>query len=182
MVPAPLPLSAVSPRLPLLVRRLVPLALVALLLVLGGCASTPPISEEGAEREPGPREAVETEALDRTVLWGGVILAIDNQPDETWLEVLAFPLDARGRPHTQRAPQGRFFAVEADYLEPADFKTGRQVLVRGTFSAILEGKVGEADYRYPRVEVEALHLWPRGTTTQPGSTRVQFGIGVGIGL
>lgn len=169
---------------PLLVRRrLAGTALMGLLLtLLLGCASGPPISGEGADREPGPREAVAEEALGSTLLWGGVILAIDNQPEATWLEVLAFPLDPRGRPYTQRTPLGRFFAVEADYLEPADFEPGRQVLVRGTFDAILTGKVGEADYRYPRLEVEALHLWPKGTTTRPGESRVHFGIGIGIGL
>ncbi|MFO8156144.1 MAG: Slp family lipoprotein [Pseudomonadota bacterium] len=159
-----------------------PLALVGLLVLLAGCAGAPPINDAGAEREPGPRAAVAAEELGDTLLWGGVILAIDNQSEETWLEVLAFPLDPRGRPHTRREPLGRFFAVEAGYLEPADFQPGRQVLVRGEFTEILEGKVGKADYRYPRLDVEALHLWPRGTSTGSSDSRVQFGIGIGIGL
>jgi outer membrane lipoprotein len=115
-------------------------------------------------------------------LWGGLILGIDNREEGTTvLEVLALPLDDAGRPQPDEGePGGRFLAVSTEFRDPAEYRTGRQILVLGRLTGFEEGRIGEATYRYPQLAVEAIHLWG-GDGRSPGSSW-HFGIGIGIGL
>ncbi|WP_028492189.1 Slp family lipoprotein [Thioalkalivibrio sp. ALE19] len=144
--------------------------LAALLaLALAGCAATP--------LEP---RAVTAERLPQTdQMWGGVIAEVDHGPETTVLEVLAYPL--RGQePRTGAASQGRFRVVVDGFLDPVDYRPGRRVTATGPVTAVETGRIGEAEYRFPVLEARQLHLWPAGTPAAPG--RVNFGIGIGIGL
>lgn len=170
-----------------------PFSAVALLLLLGGCAS-PPIETEvgaGVPSTGGPVGAIaddgsraggfEDEAADAggRVLWGGTIVGARNLDDGTELEVLAYPLDRRQRPMTGRPAAGRFLILSDDYLETLDYAAGRLVTVLGARAGMREGRVGEAPYDYPVVRAESLHLW-RPDAPQPSGPR--FGIGIGVTL
>jgi outer membrane lipoprotein len=145
--------------------------------LLAGCAGA---STRG-EAEPGPAAAVADPARfqGQRVQWGGQIVAVHNLRNRTELEVLAFPLSSGGRPASGRTPQGRFIAVRAGFLEPADFSPGRLVTVSGTVGPPREGSVGEARYRFATVSAEDLRLWAAGS--EPSGV-VPFGtIGIGVG-
>lgn len=148
--------------------------------MITGCA-TPPFETGEARRDPAPA-AVADGDVGETFLWGGLILGIDNREDGTTvLEILALPLDGSGRPKTRGAePGGRFLAVSTEFRDPAEYRAGRQVLALGDLTGFEEGRIGEATYRYPRLAVEALHLWGDDGRS-PGSSW-HFGIGIGIGL
>lgn len=154
-------------------------ALIALSLPLVGCA-TAPLSTEGVAADITPsRAAAEPSTADgRIVLWGGVIVAAENLEERTRLQVVAYPLDGRSqRPLIDNEPLGRFLAYRDGYLETAEYGAGRRVTVRGAVTGTERGRVGEADYTYPTVRIEALELWPQRAQQQEGP-RIHFGIGV----
>jgi len=162
-------------------RRSIPLLLSGLaLLMLAACATTPEPARN-VERGITPVQAAANESLlNKRLQWGGVIVGSRNLADATELQILAYPLEGNGRPDVTAAPNGRFIARRAGYLETADYAAGRQVTATGTLAAIRRGEVGKAAYDFPLLQADELILWPRESAgeTKP---RVNFGFGVGSG-
>ena len=83
------------------------------------------------------------------VLWGGRVLARDDNSGQTCLTIVAAPLTgAQGRPELPvnysddaDRPGSRFFACGASTFSSADFNKGRLVTVAGRFAAIQERMV-----------------------------------------
>jgi outer membrane lipoprotein len=113
------------------------------------------------------------------VEWGGQIVAVHNLRNRTELEVLAYPLAPGGRPGSRGAPLGRFIAVRAGFLEPADFAPGRLLTVSGVVGPPREGTVGEARYLFATVSAENLRLWQ--DDYQPSGVIPYGTIGIGVG-
>ncbi len=159
-------------------RTILGMSVVALLC---GCAAAPKFDTTGVDMTITPQRAsMETEQLGSArVLWGGMIIGSRNLTDATELEVLAYPLASNREPDTAQAPLGRVLAVRDGYLETADYTQGRSVTFNGALDGIRQAQIGEAEYTYPVVRIDMLHLWPqRGASSEP---RVHFGIGVMFG-
>lgn len=151
-------------------------ALLLLSVLLAGCASGP-LKTEGVS-ELTPDEATTPDSVGATVLWGGVVVSATNLAERTRLEIVGYPLDSYSqRPKADAEPAGRFLAYKAGYLETAEYKRGSRVTLRGEITGSEEGRVGEAPYTYPTVEIEALELWPAPSSRGEGS-RFRFGVGV----
>ena len=154
-----------------------------LLLLLTGCASSPdncrkPIGDDGLT----PEIAVERDgAIGQSITWGGTLVGSRNLPDSTELEVLAFPLDGCGRPRVDDDPLGRFLIRRPGYLETADLKPGRAITASGRIIAISEGRIGEADYRFPVLEDVNPRVWAEPSVSGPSGVRPWISIGVGGG-
>jgi outer membrane lipoprotein len=118
----------------------------------------------------------------RPVEWGGVIIAAENRRDSTWLELLAYPLNDAHKPRTGARPLGRFLAIHPGYLETADYAPKRWVTVVGRVQELRVGKVGEAPYRFPLIEIDRIDIWRDRGAKSSSEPQVHFGIGVGIGL
>lgn len=156
------------------------LLLLVLGILLAGCARTPKFDVSDVDVHLTPAQAVAQidGVRGRKVQWGGIIISTRNLKDTTQLEVLAYPLDGDGRPQPRETPLGRFLALHSGYLESVDYAPGRAVTVIGRLQETRAGTVGEANYVYPVVTAEQLHLWAKpGEHTEP---RFHFGIGVGI--
>ena len=131
-------------------------------------------------------------ASSRRVVWGGQIIAVENRRDATEIEILAFPLDGDGRPDSDAPSLGRFVAVRAGFLDPADYAPGRLVTARGRLGPARTGTVGGAELRLATLEAETLRLWsreappprvvPYGTLGIGFGSRGYYGGGVGIGI
>lgn len=163
-------------------RLLLPFMLVTTGLLMAACASGPGFDTEGVNRDLQPRQAASEQIQDELVLWGGTIISTKPREDTTQLEILSYPLDRSQEPRTDRSSEGRFLVVVDGYLEPADYSEGRQVTVRGRLREPTTAMIGGAEYHYPVVSADDLHLWPRQSTAQRRESRVRFGIGIGIGL
>ncbi|MGD2083090.1 MAG: Slp family lipoprotein [Chromatiales bacterium] len=149
--------------------------------LLAGCAGAPAYTPHPAARWIVPQEVgPETKDRLRPVEWGGTIVDVRNLPHSTEIEVLAYPLDADGRPDTERRPQGRFIAVERGFLEPAEYAPGRELTAHGPLTGVRQGAIGETTYRYPTLGADSLFLWPR--KREGRGPDVRFGVGIGIGL
>ncbi|MEO8746644.1 MAG: Slp family lipoprotein [Rhodanobacter sp.] len=139
-----------------------PLALVASLALLGGCATMPqplqgtyvsvPLASAQQGGEGGQR-----------VRWGGEIIQTEPGPNQTCFYLLARPLDEQARPKLGDAgdSQGRFVACHAGFYDPEVFVRGREMTVTGTLHGIVTKKVGDFDYAYPRIEADIIYLWPK---------------------
>jgi outer membrane lipoprotein len=147
-------------------------------LLLGGCATRFDIG--AAEHRITPQQAANNIGLvqDKTIAWGGIIVAARNLASQTQLEVLSYPLDKNGRPEQEGKAGGRFIAMHPGYLELANYAEGRLVTMTGTVSETRAGSVGEAHYVYPVLAIKTLFLWP---TPEEEAAKPQFHFGVGIG-
>jgi len=164
------------PNLPL------PLSILLLAaLLLGGCATRFDIG--AAEHRITPQQAANNIGLvrNKTIAWGGIIVASRNLASQTQLEVLSYPLDERGRPDSEAKAGGRFIALHPGYLELANYAEGRLVTMTGTVSETRAGSVGEAHYVYPVLAINTLFLWPT-PEEEARKPQFHFGVGVGIGL
>jgi outer membrane lipoprotein len=144
---------------------------VGLCLVLAGCSVTPSIFNTAIEGSPEITAVMADDATDFTgqqVRWGGEIIAVRNQTDETWIEVLQRPLSSSGRP-TEKPSEGRFFIKLAGFVEPVDYSEGKTITAVGELSGFISQKVGEFDYRYPVIATSSENhkLWQevRDTST-----------------
>jgi outer membrane lipoprotein len=152
---------------------------LATALLLAGCATRFDIGDADPATLPEQAATDPGRVRDKSVAWGGLIVSTRNLADHTQLEILAYPLDARGRPDRDARPGGRFIALHIGYLETADYKEGRLVTVVGTVTETRTGSVGEARYVYPVVKVSRLQLWP---TPEQEAAQPQFHFGVGVGI
>ncbi len=151
----------------------------SLSLLLAACAGTPEFDTAGVDPAALPRVvAQDPQARGTRVFWGGVIAETRNLETVTHIQAIAFPLDAGGRPRPGDEPQGRFIIEQRGFLEPAKYAPGREVTVVGEVITTLEGRVGQAPYRFPVVRPRQLHLWP--AERDAPRTTIHFGIGVGI--
>lgn len=154
--------------------RLLSLLLVSLLTA---CATGPDF--DGAHFQQGitPEDAalhIET-YRNSGVMWGGLLVSNVALKQGSQLEVLAYPLNSKQRPDTNRPSQGRFVLLVDRFLEPVDYSDGRIVTITGKLIDTRDGVIGAAEYEFPIVDAEEIYLWSKnGGATQP---RVHFGFG-----
>ena len=148
-------------------------------LLAAGCATR--VDIRGADTALTPRQAATdpAAAVQRTVAWGGAIVAIRNLREQTEIEILAYPLDYQNQPNLAAPPTGRFIGVHPGYLESVDYAPGRLITVVGTIAGTRDGEVGEARYVYPLVAIARLYLWSRSAA---GADQPHVHIGIGVGI
>jgi outer membrane lipoprotein len=142
--------------------------------VLAGCASTGPDTIRTAPSETvsvAEALAEPERARGHQVRWGGQIADISHGEDYTRLEIVARPLQRRGRPETGDESLGRFYARVDTFLDPDVYAAGRRVTVAGTVEGAEEGLIGEFTYVYPVVRVFDHHLWERSRRPQLRTSR-----------
>lgn len=148
-------------------------------LLTGACATTPAFNTKNVVTNVTPRQSVAQFAMNKgkKMLWGGIILNSTNTKQGTQFEVLAYPLDNDMRPQPTAPTVGRFLGDVPLYLETADYAPGRMLTVTGELTATQEGKIGEAEYRYPVLQIDQHFLWSQ-EDERPVDTSIHFGIGV----
>jgi outer membrane lipoprotein len=145
-----------------MMRSRVPLRWLVLGVVavwLAACAPAP--IREAPPGAPLPDEvrADPERFLGSQVRWGGVISGVDNRADDTLVEVVARPLGSSGRPRETDTTQGRFLARVPGFLDPAVYRTGREITVLGKVAGLESRPVGDYPYPYVRVDAQAHYLW-----------------------
>lgn len=136
--------------------RILPLAAA---LLLAGCVTAPKaLQGEFSAIEPG--QAAREGRMGEQVRWGGRIVAVEPQATRTCFEVVGVRLGSDGRPLAKDQSSGRFLACRDGFYEPEIFKAGREVTITGQVDGHEDRKVGEYDYRYPRLAADVVFLWP----------------------
>ncbi|MCG7930678.1 MAG: Slp family lipoprotein [Candidatus Thiodiazotropha weberae] len=155
------------------------IGLITLLFSVAGCSSNPVI--EHADRSLSPKQ-IDTDSTlpEQKLEWGGIVIAITNLAESSEVEILAYPLDERGKPMTESSSIGRFIATQPGYLEAGDYPSGRMVTATGQISAVRSGRVGEAEYVFPVMHCNQLALWPKQQESR-AKPRIRFGFGASSG-
>lgn len=96
---------------------------------------------------------------------GGEVLSAKRLKDGTRIEMLEIPLDRSLQPEMDRTTsQGRFIAVQKEFLDPATIPPGTRLTLVGEVTGSVADKLDETDYTYPMVEIKSLKVWPHGDT------------------
>jgi outer membrane lipoprotein len=112
----------------------------------------------------------------KRVRWGGNVVSVNNYAQQTWLEIVARPLQHNNsRPQSLSLSAGRFIAIVDGFLDPLQFMSPsqssnqpsqaggdnilREVTLVGRVRRLESQKIGDYDYQFPLISVEALHIW-----------------------
>lgn len=133
------------------------------LLTLAACAVAPKPESNLPVSGITPDAARQSGQAGERVRWGGVIVEVSPMQNETCFEISSRPLADSGKPLDTDRNFGRFIACTKEFHDPAVYVPEREVSVVGTLTTPVEGKVGERDYRFPKVQVDEIYLWPRFT-------------------
>jgi outer membrane lipoprotein len=152
------------------------LACLSLLLLLAGC-------ESAGERDTlagfTPADAI----LDpdsfrgRDVSWGGTLISTTNRSDETLLEFLSYPLDG-GWPRLSQSSNGRVLARIPGFLDPADYRAGRTVVVEGLFTGVRHSYMDGVSTTRAVVEARKAEVGPATADASGWPSNLHIGIGV----
>ncbi len=140
---------------------------LALATLLAGCASdgvVPASLQAQLDKTltfPQLRESPDT-FRGRLLVLGGEVLSAKRLKDGTRIEVLEIPLEGSLQPGLERtASQGRFIAMQKEFLDPATIPPGTRLTVVGEVTGAVTDKLDDVDYTYPVVEIKALKVWAR---------------------
>lgn len=138
-----------------------PLAAASLAcLLLAGCV-TQPVPLQGDYLAITPEDAAAGDRTGASVRWGGRVVEVEPQADRTCFVMLSTRLDASGRPYGgSDATGGRFLACRPGFYDPAIFEQDREVTFTGRIEGYETRRIGEYDYRFPRVAADVVYLWP----------------------
>lgn len=158
------------------------------LVLMSGCASqlvVPDELEPLIDRRVTFHEVVEApdSYQGRILVLGGEVLKAKRLKDGTQIELLQLPLDKDERPILNRQrSQGRFLAIQQDFLDPATIVAGTMMTIVGEVSKAKIEQLDDVEYRYPVLIVKHLHTW---VDQSDGYARVspypRFSIGIGGG-
>lgn len=170
---------------------------------VGSCASSPMVIPETLQNQIDPgltfQQLLQSPESyqGKIIMLGGEVLSAKRLAEGTRLEVLQLPLDDSRRPVVTRTEsQGRFLAMEKDFLDPAMFPPNTRVTIVGEVTGIIAAKLDEMDYQYPTMVIKYLHVWKESPLAQEGNSgpwysifgggstggRVGGGVGIGIGF
>lgn len=136
------------------------LTVVIPLLLLAGCVSTPQaLQGEFAPIQPG--EAARSGVVGAPVRWGGRVVKVEPHADYSCFEIVGVQVGEDGRPWARDDQStGRFLACRGGFYDPEVFLPGREVTISGAIDGYETRKIGDYDYRYPRIAAEVVFLWP----------------------
>lgn len=136
--------------------------LLCLLLTLGACATIPEALDHGGPlTATTPLEALKGGHEGEIVRWGGVIIGTTPLADQTCFEVMGQSLDGSAAPYNDDNSLGRFIACIGGFYEPTLYTSGRAVTFVGRIDGMETQKVGEFPYSFPRLDADAVYLWPK---------------------
>jgi len=98
------------------------------------------------------------------VALGGKVLRAKRLKNETQIELLQLPLAKTDRPipDLQRS-QGRFLAVQQEFLDPATLPAGTLMSLVGEVIGAKTAPLDDTEYTYPVVRIETMKVWPERT-------------------
>jgi outer membrane lipoprotein len=157
------------------------LSAVALLVTLAGCASMQEAGDGSDAQTPTLTflqvKAAPNSFRGQSVVFGGKVLTARRQKDGTRIEVLQLPLDRSARPgYDLTQSQGRFLALQQEFLDPATIPPGTRVTVTGAVSGSVTLPLDEVDYTYPVIDIKHVQVW---AASEDMATRIRPYMGPG---
>ena len=114
--------------------------------------------------------------IGQSILFGGTIIRVGNDPSGGWAEILQRPLGYRLEPELNDQVGGRFLLLTNNILDDQIFSKGRKITLVGKVEGKESRSLDQITYDYPLLRVKEYHLWPVGRyRTGPD---VHFSIGI----
>lgn len=146
--------------------------LVSAFVIFTGCALT------GDQAEPLPSgtpsityeqvKAAPESYNGQPVTFGGKVLGARRLKEGTRIEILQLPLTGSLRPTVDLGKsQGRFVALQKDFLDPATVPPGTFVTVTGEMAGSVTLPLDETEYTYPLVRINNLRVWTEDDEESP---------------
>lgn len=137
--------------------------LFPLLILLGGCASNIPleIRQDITDKNISIKTAESNFDYNKgqAVRWGGTIAKVENNANDTWVEVVGRKLGSYGHPVDSDQTQGRFIARFDGFLDPAIYKEDREITIYGVIESLIVREIDDHPYTYPLVKAQSHYLW-----------------------
>lgn len=157
------------------------LSIMILLVTLASCASTQERGDGSDAQTPALTflqvKATPHSFKGQSAVFGGKVLAARLQKDGTRIEILQLPLDRSQRPgYDLTQSQGRFIALQREFLDPATLPPGTRITVTGEVSDSIKLPLDETDYTYPVIDITRMQIWA-GSEDVAHRIRPYFGPG-----
>jgi outer membrane lipoprotein len=158
-----------------------PVLTLCFLIPVYGCASTDERYETGPSDAPHVTFAQVKASPDsykgQTVTFGGAVLSARRLKEGTRIEILQHPLSSSLQPTVElHQSQGRFVALQREFLDPATIPPGTFVTITGEVAGSLTLPLDETEYTYPVVEIKNLRVWGK---SDEGPVRIRPYMGPG---
>ena len=140
------------------------IVMLSIAAVLAACASSTETVDSAQSGPPTPPFAQIKTAPDsfkgQTLVLGGQVLTARRMKDGTRIEVLQLPLNDSQQPTLDlMTSQGRFVAIQREFLDPATVPHGTFVTITGEVTGSITLPLDETDYTYPVIDIKTLHTW-----------------------
>lgn len=138
------------------------LSTLFLLVMLSGCASR---QDAGDSSDVKALTFLQVKAAPdsfkgQAAIFGGKVLTARRQKDNTRIEILQLPLDQSLRPgYDLTQSQGRFIALQREFLDPATIPPGTRITVTGVVSGSVTLPLDETNYTYPVIDITRVQVW-----------------------
>ena len=143
------------------------LSILALLVTLASCTSTQEVEDRQTLTFLQVKAAPDS-FKGQPAVFGGRVLSARRQKDSTRIEILQLPLDRSLRPgYDLTQSQGRFIAVQREFLDPATLPPGTRVTVTGEISDSITMPLDEMDYTYPVIDIKRVQVWAASEDQAP---------------
>lgn len=153
-----------------------------LLAALAGCATTPQPLRGDFYAPISPTEAALEHRTGAYVRWGGQILSVSHEKNQTCFDVLGRPLDSRAKPERTDAMEGRYRACAPGFYDPAIYEEGRSITTTGMITREATASFDSYDLQMPVVAADVVYLWPRRVYyAAPYPMYPYYGFGWGFG-
>jgi outer membrane lipoprotein len=126
-----------------------------------------------------------TSYVGKVVVLGGEVLNAKRLLEGTSIEILQLPLNGSEPVTDVQQSQGRFLALQKEFLDPATLIERPRVTIVGEVSGVRTQRLDDIDYAYPILVVKDMKVWqdPIGYGPRPGPRfGVSIGGGTGIGV
>ena len=138
-------------------------------------------------------QASPTSHVGKVVALGGQVLNAKRLPDGTSMEILQVPMEGSEPTMEVQQSQGRFLAVQQEFLDPATLSGRPRVTIVGEVTGAKTQRLDDTEYTYPVLAVKHMKVWqdpsPYGSRPGPrfgvsigGGTGVGVGVGGGVGI
>lgn len=144
----------------------------SVLLIWPGCASIDDHGDQSTSSAPQISymqvKASPESYNGQPVTFGGKVLGARRLKEGTRIEILQLPMSSSDRPTTDLSKsQGRFVALQKEFLDPATVPPGTFVTVTGEMAGSVTLPLDETEYTYPLMRISNLRVWAEDDEDSP---------------
>jgi outer membrane lipoprotein len=105
--------------------------------------------------------------VNHPIRWGGKIVTVNNDNEQSLLQIVQFPLNSYGKPVVDKDSQGRFLLQTEQFLDPEVYKPGKLVTFSGTIHSEQQRLIDKKTLYLPVVQMAVSHLWSKQQSVRP---------------